>query len=295
MSKVLLPLEQHAIDSVKSLIYNGIIYEALSIGVGVQSSTLWLMNIAGLITPRAEFAIFADTMRERKGTYEYIDYLDEQGIKAGFPPIMRVSEGDIIADTLKKTKGDVDIPFYTDSNNGNNRGTLNRQCSRVYKIATITREIRRVFGMRKRVQWIGFSMDELTRRNDNNSPQYVTLRYPLLEMRMSRDDCKTWLKENGHPEPIKSSCTICPFRSDPEWYQMAKENPDEFHEAKRFDEDSRELVPPPKNTGNQLTLFPEPEKKFHVYLHPSKTPLGAVKFKKGEDTDNHGCGSICAI
>ena len=292
MSKVLRPLPQPTLDFVMEMILGSKIYEFLSLGGGVQSSVLWLMNIAGLITPRAEFAVFSDTMRERKGTYEYLDYLDEQSIKAGFPPIMRISEGDIISETLK---GAVDIPFFTDSNNGNERGQLNRQCSNRFKIATLKREVRAVFGMAKRVQWIGFSMDEISRRNDTLYPQYITPRYPLLEMRMSRDDCKTRLKENGHPEPIKSSCTICPFRSDTEWGDMKRNDPDEFREATSFDEDSRELVPSPKKKNPQLTLFPEPEPDFHVFLHPSKTPLKLVNFKDKDDTDTHGCGSICAI
>lgn len=293
MSRILSPLPQSTIDYVKQMILDGIIYEVLSLGAGVQSSTLWLMNIAGLITPRAEFAVFADTMRERKGTYEYLDYLDEVSIKAGFPPIMRITEGDIIAHTLNAKKGAVDIPFFTDSSNGGTRGQLNRQCTQRYKIACINREVRKIFRMKKRAQWIGFSMDELTRRNDTLYPAYITPRYPLLDMRMSRDDCKTWLKENGYPEPPKSSCTICPFRSDGEWRDMKRNSPEEFAEATQFDEDSRELVPPPDMAQ---TYIEGTQPDFHVYLHPSKQPLKLVNFSKGKDeTDNHGCGSICAI
>lgn len=295
MSKVLRPLTEKAIREIKQLILNGTIYEVLSLGGGVQSSCLWLMNIMGLIQPRAEFAVFSDTMRERQGTYEYLDFLDEVSIKAGFPPIMRITEGDIIEMTLNAKKGAVDVPFFTDSNKGNERGQLNRQCTQRFKIATVSREVRKIFGMKNRKQWIGFSMDEITRRNDNRYPQYITPRYPLLEMRMTREDCKEWLAENGFPEPVKSSCTICPFRSDPEWFEMAENNPEEFQEAVQFDKDSRELVPPPKDTGRQLTLLPTPAPKFHVYLHPSKTPLEKVKFKRGKAVDHHGCGSVCAI
>ena len=294
MSRILASLPPITIEKIKQMIRDGIVYEVLSMGGGVQSSTLWLMNIAGLIQPRAEFAVFSDTMRERKGTYEYLDYLDEVSIAAGFPPIMRITEGDIITETLNAKKGAVDVPFFTDSDKGKERGQLNRQCTGRFKIATVKREVRRIFGMKKRAQWIGFSMDEITRRNDTIYPNYITPRYPLLEMRMSRQDCKDWLKANGHPEPVKSSCTICPFRSDPEWAEMKQNSPDEFAEAVKFDEDSRELVPPPSRESPQLALFDLPKPNFHVYLHPSKMALKNVEFR-GADTDNHGCGSVCAL
>ena len=297
MSYIIKNLPEETIRHVKQLIKRKILYEVLSMGGGVQSSTLWLMNCAGLITPRAEFAVFSDTMNEIYGTYEYLDYLDEVSIKAGLPPIMRVTEGSIIADTLNAKKGAVDIPFFTDSNKGNARGMLNRQCTKKYKIDTVKREVRKIFGMKQRFQWIGFSMDEMTRRNDTLYPQYIKPRYPLLEMRMSRDDCKAWLKENGHPEPPKSSCAVCPFRSDPEWAFMKKYNKEQFEQAAQFDKDSRELVPPPKNDGSQTTIpgIQGPKQKFHVFLHESKQPLDEVEFREGDDIDHHGCGSVCAL
>ena len=41
-------LDPVTIFRVKSLIDAGVDYEVLSLGVGIQSSTLWLMNIAGM-------------------------------------------------------------------------------------------------------------------------------------------------------------------------------------------------------------------------------------------------------
>ena len=295
MSYVIKGLPEDTIRHVKQLIKRKVKYQVLSMGGGVQSSTLWLMNLLGLIIPRAEFAIFSDTLNEVHGTYTYLDYLDRISIEHGFPPIMRVTEGSIIEQTLNAKKGAVDIPFFTDSNKGNDRGMLNRQCTKKFKIDSVKREVRNIFGMKKRVQWIGFSMDEITRRNDTLYPKYITPRYPLLEMKMSRQDCKDWLRDNGFPEPPKSSCIVCPFRSDPEWARMKRDDPEQFESAAKFDEDSRELVPPPKDDGRQLTILPEPPQKFHVYLHSSKQPLGEVEFREGDDEDHHGCGSVCAL
>lgn len=292
MSITMVTLPPETIAHVKRLIRRKVNYNMLALGGGVQSGTLFLMNLLGLIKPRAEFAVFADTMDERGGTYEYLDFLDAEARKAGFPPIMRVSEGDIIEQTLS---GKVDIPVYTDSNKGGKRGQLNRQCTGKFKIEVVKREVRKVFGMKQYSQWIGFSMDEITRRNDTIYPNYITPRYPLLEMRMTRDDCKAWLRDNGYPEPPKSSYNICPFRSDPEWADMKANHPEEFRKAAESDNAFRELVPPPKDTGQQLELFDKPAQKFHVFLHPSKQPLELVQFTKGKSEDQHGCGSVCAL
>ena len=35
--------------------------------------------------------------------------------------------------------------------------------------------------------------------------------------------------------------------------------------------------------------------ELYVYVHKSKKPLKQVEFDDTDDTDNHGCGSICAI
>lgn len=46
--------------------------EIISLGGGVQSSTLVLMNLLGEIEPRAEAAYFADTGFEQAHTYQFL-------------------------------------------------------------------------------------------------------------------------------------------------------------------------------------------------------------------------------
>jgi len=48
--------------------------QVLSLGGGVQSTTLFLMNLTGEIDPPANFAVFADTGWERQGTYEDVEW-----------------------------------------------------------------------------------------------------------------------------------------------------------------------------------------------------------------------------
>lgn len=50
----------------------------ISLGAGVQSSTMALMAAAGEITPMPDCAIFADTQAEPKSVYKWLDWLEGQ-------------------------------------------------------------------------------------------------------------------------------------------------------------------------------------------------------------------------
>jgi 3'-phosphoadenosine 5'-phosphosulfate sulfotransferase (PAPS reductase)/FAD synthetase len=72
----------------------------LSLGAGVQSSTLALMIAHGEIEP-VEAAIFADTGWEPRHVYEWLNWLEEQ-----LPfPVCRVQYGNLRTDTLAKRGG----------------------------------------------------------------------------------------------------------------------------------------------------------------------------------------------
>ncbi len=48
----------------------------ISLGAGVQSSTMALMAAHGEIEPMPDAAIFADTQNEPQRVYEWLDWLD---------------------------------------------------------------------------------------------------------------------------------------------------------------------------------------------------------------------------
>lgn len=61
----------------------------ISLGAGVQSSTLALMAVHGEITPMPDAAIFADTQAEPQSVYKWLDWLEMQ-----LPfPVHRVTKG----------------------------------------------------------------------------------------------------------------------------------------------------------------------------------------------------------
>ena len=68
----------------------------ISLGAGVQSSTMALMAKHGEITPMPDCAIFADTQAEPQKVYDWLDYLEKQ-----LPfPVYRVTQGNLEEATL---------------------------------------------------------------------------------------------------------------------------------------------------------------------------------------------------
>lgn len=70
----------------------------LSLGAGVQSSTLALMYAVGELKPMPKAAIFADTQAEPKSVYKWLDWLREV-----LPyPVYTVSKGSLTEASLKQ-------------------------------------------------------------------------------------------------------------------------------------------------------------------------------------------------
>ena len=77
----------------------------ISLGAGVQSSTMALMAEKGEINPKPDCAIFADTGWEPKRVYEWLDWLETQ---LSFP-VYRVINGAGLKDQPAM------IPFFIKS------------------------------------------------------------------------------------------------------------------------------------------------------------------------------------
>ena len=260
----------------------------LSLGAGVQSSTMALMTRTGEL-PKPDVGIFADTGYESKSCYAYLEFL-----KKVLPfPIHVVKFGNIKDDMLK-ARGTTDFvvaPFYTQETITGKKGMILRQCTNQYKIQPIKKKIRELcnVGFNKRFpkdkyveQWIGISKDEIGRMKPARDP-YILNRHPLIEMNMSRQDCVNWLNKNKFPLPEKSACICCPFHDDKYWDFMKNERPSEFADAVAFDKEIR-TISRKKNIKN--------------YTHRSCKPLDEVEFSKEDnqlDMFENACEGLCGV
>lgn len=245
----------------------------LSLGAGVQSTTLFLMALDGEIKG-LQGAIFADTGWEPGVVYRHLEWLETH--TAGRIPIYRVSAGNIRNDVIGSVGTDGDSsrnpPFWVEGADGR-AAPLRRKCTSHYKILPIDKKVRELLGVApgrpvKRgtvvEKWLGISTDEATRIKPSGH-KWMVNRYPLIERGMSRRDCLAWLAHRGHPEPPKSACIGCPYRSDASWIAMRERERAEFDDAVAFE---RSILGGINGTN-----------KPGIYLHRSLRPLDQVGFK----------------
>ncbi len=278
----------------------------LSLGAGVQSTTLLLMSCLGEL-PLLDAAVFADTQWEPAAVYQHLSWLTEYASKAGIP-VHQVSAGNLRTESLLFLSNGVGVtnrvgvggrwaslPLYVKGG-----GIMNRQCTKYYKILPVDRFIKRTLldiepGKRAADDsaelWIGFSADESKRlKKVKRRHKWQTIRLPLIHdvepaafqngyrkmfhMGFDRFDCLSWLRLHGFAEPPRSACIDCPFRSDAEWLLLP---PNEFADACAYDDALR-------MHGEEL------------YVHRSCVPLREVVFdvkKNWDGVRDNECLGMC--
>ena len=217
-------------------------------------------------------------------------------------------------------------PYFVDKGNGK-RGKLNRLCTSEYKIIPIERAIREHLGIGEGLrvhtkahpyhveQWIGIASEESRRAKGNRIPcrhkvsggkvrtpkvgkcdehptgrphPWSTLRYPLLELDLTTDDCVQIIEDLGWPVPVKSACVGCPFRSNASWARMKRDDPASFADAIDFDERLR--WPDGRGVINK-TAANVKGAKFPAFVHSSCKPLGEIEFV--DDGEGESFGGEC--
>lgn len=251
----------------------------LSLGAGVQSSTLLLMMCKGEIEP-CDHAIFADTQWEPQSVYVWLhDILIPEAEKVGIP-VHIVTAGDIRENTLAERRS-ASLPFFTDNGDGT-QGLLWRQCTGDYKITPIHKKIRTLTKDHV-TQIFGISRDEAHRMKQSQKKS-VTNEYPLIfDVEYNRTDCLRWLKNSGYELPHRSACIGCPYHSNTVWRMMKDHNPAEWEDACSFDEAIRDGIP-----GSPTTT--------KLYLHRSMVPLrGAYLQEDQTDLWGNECEGMCGV
>ena len=89
---------------------------------------------------------------------------------------------------------------------------LRRQCTRQYKVEPIRRYLYDKYARERIALMLGISVDEFHRMRDSGSKRIENV-YPLVDERLTRNDCRAILERAGLTIPPKSSCWFCPYRS----------------------------------------------------------------------------------
>ena len=203
----------------------------ISMGAGVQTTAMLLRYYK-----EYDYCIFADTGDEMPGTYYYIEkYLKPFCKKVGVPWI-----------TVKHKKYNSIMEWCM------NKKVLpikrTRNCTVHFKIKPINRFLKAHGATRLNpaVIDIGFSLDESHRLGNNRfDPQYIKKNYPLLDDKITRQQCQEIIREHGWELPVKSGCDFCPFKSRKTIRALAYENPERFAKIVAMEKNDKTY---PRNT-----------------------------------------------
>lgn len=243
-------------------------------GGGTQSTTIKRLVEHGEL-PRPDVYLFADTQYESAEVYDGLRAMHGAGNDATSVPLIAATRGNLFEDqAVHRAGGDA------------REGKVKRQCTSEYKIEVVNKVVRMLLGLRPRqpaprfghpyvVEWLGISVDEI-RRAKMSTDQWRAVEHPLIDLRMSRDDCRSWTARHGYPQPPRSACIGCPLRSDAEWVELKENHPAEFESAVVFDEAIRHAA------GMERPC----------YVHRSCKPLAEVDVHSGGEAQGNlfaGC------
>lgn len=263
----------------------------LSLGAGLQSSTIVEMVVEGLLS-KPDLVIFADTGDEPQYVYNQVDYLDKRLQTIGLR-VTIVNNSNMVEDLYTPGRRFVALPVFSLfrtqikgfglTSENLRKVRLKRQCTREYKIQPIEKCIRekllelnlakrttdnRIF-VDKGTQveaWLGISLDEAERIKPSRV-KFIEFVYPLINLHYTKDDCADWLIYNNLPIPQKSSCIRCPFHNNAYYLNMKTTRPDEWERVVNFDHDLR---------NGRLRL--KESTKGELFMHQNCIPLEQVKF-----------------
>jgi len=248
----------------------------LSLGAGVQSTTMALMAAHGEITPMPDCAIFADTQWEPKEVYEHLQWLMSPNVLPF--PVHIVTAGSLRDKVL--SEGYSDVPWFTP------KGMGRRQCTKVFKLYPIRDKVKALCGISHGRElsaglvsmWVGISTDEAARMKPS-SVKYIENRWPLIELGMRRWACLQWLERHGYSSAQNSACTGCPFLNDAE---RMLHSPEDRADSIYVDQAIRNLRDVPQ------------------YMHRSLKPLSEVDLRSDEDLGqlnmfNNECEGMCGV
>lgn len=191
-------------------------------GGGTQTAAIAVCIVKGVL-PVPDIAVFADTSRENTSTWEYLNdvmqpYLSQVGVTVEIA-WRRLSTVDLYAKSGQNL-----LPMYTQT------GKLRTFCSGEWKRSVVERYLRQERGVKECEQWFGFSFDERSRCFDSRV-QWSKPRFPLVDLKITRDDCEAIIKAAGLPLPQKSSCWMCPHKRAEQWQYIRDNYPADFLKA----------------------------------------------------------------
>ena len=202
-------------------------------------------------------AVFADTGAELPETYHNVKLAENYLGRRGIPMTIVRSKNGTLYDTCVRRKV---VPSQ-----------IWRWSTRDYKVTPIHAHYR---SLKSHIfEYLGIAYDEIERMKENKMP-YITSLFPLIDEKLSRQDCIDIITKEGFPIPIKSGCYFCPFNTDGRWEYIWKHHRRRFANAMSLEETSKHF---PDQKLTRATLRVLRRNRFNQKTKPtlSDNPCGA--------------------
>jgi hypothetical protein len=240
-----------------------------SCGGGVQSAAIAALICRGDL-PVPDAAVIADTGREASETWRYHEGTMRPALARAGVKLERLPHAWATVDLFGGAEGTTALmPMFTSQ--AGSPGQTRKYCSNEWKSRPVERYYRSL-GLTGGTIWIGFSIDEYYRARSHDPQAKWNHTYPLIDRRLTRTDCVALVLRMGWPQPPRSSCWMCPYRSDAEWLHLKRTDPQDFEAAVALERDVRKIDPA-------------------LFLHRSCKPLDSAELGEAQGDLLDQCGS----
>lgn len=208
---------------------------AISYGGGVQSTAMLVLAAQGKIDYQVALFSNVGDDSENPATIEFVNtiavpFAEAHGIDLRIlQKVRKDGTPETLMERIYRDGKSIPIPMRMSGSGAPG----NRTCTAEFKIKVVARELKRM-GANKTIPAVlamGISLDEYHRVRSDSGIPHEKLAYPLIDLRMDRQDCVNVIQEAGLPVPPKSSCFFCPYHSVAMWRDLLKNQPELFQKA----------------------------------------------------------------
>jgi len=212
-----------------------------SFGGGVQSTAVLVLQALGKIDIPYDYFIFANVGddSENPDTIAYMEnytipFAIDNGIEIISVQKTSIGDTESLLAYMYRTERSIPIPVFLDGGS-----ITGRSCTSDFKITVVDKWIKNN-NYSHAIVGLGISTDEIRRMRDERWHDrfgkqkfgfWKKRHYPLIDLRLSRMDCHSIVKNVGLPKPPKSACWFCPYTKRNEWIEMKRNNPELFEKA----------------------------------------------------------------
>jgi hypothetical protein len=283
----------------------------LNFSGGKQSSVLLWMVLNGELKKPDNFAVLtADPGMENSLTYEYVKLMHAKCAEAGIKAVL-VDGPNLVTDIMdfdkRRARKRFDNPPYWNAGVDGRIGRLRQYCTAHYKIRPMNRAMRLIMeemiGIPRKssripeksvCKWIGFSHDEVMRIKPSGQ-RYTEFQYPLIDMKMKKEDVLRYFLERGLPIPPRSVCNACFSNGIATYKEMYRNRPKDWEQAVAIDEAVRDM----SDVGVRMPCFVSKtcmplarlaELDFNIDMINAEIQVLGYKLS-AKDDDNMSCDS----